>query len=74
MKGEKMETYYCWYDNGTGWYEGPFQTRATNKEEALANENLANWQYGTIATTARLYDPNQSTSSMWSAPDPPEDE
>lgn len=53
-----MKTYYCWYDNGTGWYEGPYPVEAESEMDALKKENLM-WafnSYGAVDRTGvRLY-------------------
>lgn len=34
-----MKRFYCWYDNGTGWFEGPYIELHENWNEAyIAND------------------------------------
>lgn len=58
-----MKTYYCWYNNGTGWYEGPYPVEAESEMDALKKENLM-WafnSYGAVAVTDKDHDPNKTT-------------
>lgn len=40
-----MPKYYCWYDNGTGWFEGPFLEEHSSQEEAEKKNDIGYGAY-----------------------------
>jgi len=39
-----MKIYYLWFDNGTGWYEGPYEQKAENERIAVTKQDLTYFQ------------------------------
>lgn len=55
-----MKTFTLWYNNGTGYYEGPYPTEAETLDEAINKAHLR-WcvnMYGVGAVLNREDNPN----------------
>lgn len=53
---DKIQTWYGWYNNGSGWFEGPYTTQASDYLEAAKNMELD--VFNSVLTTDGDYDPN----------------
>lgn len=49
-----MKRYFCWYNNGSGWYEGPYLEQHPDYETAYKKNDIGYGAY--ISTTSE--DPN----------------
>lgn len=55
------QKWYGWYDNGTGYFEGPYRCQSENKWDAIRETDIG---YGAIVFQNRAYDPNKKGYKM----------
>lgn len=55
-----MTTYICWYDNGTGWYEGPYVEEHEDYDAAYRANDIGYGAY--VSETSE--NPNYTETKM----------